>query len=75
VARHGEPPIDRSVHTGFIRFVDRPCFWAVTSQALAGEVFWNPRCLSAELDTTVSGTPAPGIGPTTVVTPGTHSWR
>jgi cytochrome P450 len=59
IAWHSEPPVDPNLHRGFIRFIDSPGFWAVTSHALVNEVLRDQRRFSSELGTTTMQTLAP----------------
>ena len=52
VAWHDERPIDPAMDQSFIRFVDSPGFWAVTSHSLANEVLRTPARFSSELGAT-----------------------
>lgn len=53
---HDEPPIDPALHQDFIRFVDSPGFWSVTSHALVSEVLKDQSRFSSQLGTTVMHT-------------------
>ena len=53
VAWHDELPVDDAMQTDFVRFVDSPGFWTVTSHELVNEVLRNSDRFSSELGTTM----------------------